>query len=80
MVLISAMTDMHGEEQFLLLNTWEGKQFVVADIPYLHGCQAIPYFVHTRQTRIPANIATSTGFPWVEADSGEMPDHGAVES
>jgi len=80
MVLLAVYTDADGMRHFLIQNTWRTKQFFEVNETYLRGCHATIYFVRTPQTAVPVGRGASTGFSWVEADSGNCSDAAAGEN
>ena len=74
MVLLSVYTDSAGMRHFLIQNTWRTKQFFEVDETYMAGCKAVIYFVATPQTAVRPGLVGSSGFRWVEADSGDCSD------
>lgn len=80
MVLLAVYTDADEMRHFLIQNTWRTKQFFEVDEAYFTGCEATVYFIRTPQTAVPDGLGASTGFSWVEADSGNCPDMATGEN
>lgn len=81
MVLLAVRMDARGVRHFLIQNSWRSKPFFEVDEAYLHGCDALLFFIETPQTGFRAGmIASSTGCRWVDADCGESSDQGAEEN